>query len=201
MLATKINNHVQAALARLLQQYKGQPRIEAMISSFVEQIQDIENAMFDLDAGRQIANAVGAQLDGIGEIVGFPRNGLDDMTYLVFLYGKIGENTSDTTKDKIINIALLVFISNFVLMDEIPPAAVGLEIGSPGLDPSLFVLATELVAKSLGGGIGLGFLATYDSDDNFSYLEAPDGGDGYADLSIPDSGGTLATLVYNNMST
>lgn len=201
MLATKITTHVQDALKRLLQQYKGQPRITAILTSFVDQIQDLENAVYDLDAGRQIQNAIGAQLDGIGEIVGIERNGLDDQTYLVFIYGKIGENTSDTTKDKIIAITLLVFISNFVLMDEIPPAAIGLEVGSPGLNPELFELATTLIAKSLGGGIGLGFLATYDSDDNFSYLEAPDGGDGYADLDVPDSGGTLATLVYNNLAT
>ena len=60
-MATKINDHIQQALDRLLEQYRNKPRIEGLISCFTEQIQDLEDVIFDLPEDLTIETAVGVQ--------------------------------------------------------------------------------------------------------------------------------------------
>ncbi|MCK4960818.1 MAG: DUF2612 domain-containing protein, partial [Planctomycetes bacterium] len=64
----------------------GLNNIKKILKSFIEQVQDIEDSaqpFFDL---LEIATQTGAQLDGIGEIVGQPREFFDDVTYRQLLF-------------------------------------------------------------------------------------------------------------------
>jgi len=200
LLATQITNHVQAALNRLLQQYKGQPNLAALITAFVDQIQDLEDAVFSLDAGRQLANAVGAQLDGIGQLVGANRNGLSDAEFLLEILGTIASNTSDTTIAKVAAITYIFFNPDSVILDEIFPAAIGLQLGSPTIDPNLFDIAISLLQNALGAGIGIGYVSTYVQDESFCTLGCPAGGKGFTRVGDPPgTGGIFARVVYNNL--
>jgi len=145
MLTTKINNHTEAALARLLQQYKGQPQLASLITGFVDQFQDLEDAIYSLDEGRQLAFAYGKQLDGIGELVGIQRNGLSDLEYLIFILGTIAENFSNTTLPTILNIANTIFEPAVLTLKEMFPAEVGIGIGgsATGLGPGQAIRGGE----------------------------------------------------------
>lgn len=164
MLATKITNHIQQAIDRLAEQYKYQPGIVGFYTALIQQIQDLENAGYDLDAGRQIWDgtttpAVGAQLDALGTIVGIARNGLTDQQYILFLFGKIGENYSDTTTSTIITIAQYLFETQIILLYEEFQAGVGIEVIGTPLPSQLWPLAIGLIQASLGAGIKIKFFA------------------------------------------
>lgn len=201
MLATQIQTHIADALNRLMQQYRGQPNIAGLYTSFVQQIQDLENAIFALDAGRQLFDgasspAVGQQLDEIGTIVGISRNGLSDAEYLLFIFGKIAENFSDTTIPTILNIIGYVFQAEQVLLQEIYPAGIAIQmIGSP-INPSLYVIAKSLVQSALGAGIGIVFAGASPNLNVFRF-EAPDTTaiNGFGDVNNPSVGGIFIGLI------
>jgi hypothetical protein len=201
MLATKITNHVQQALQRLLQQYKGKARIEGFYTSFVEQIQDLEDAIYALDAGRQLYNgtstpAVGEQLDQIGTIVGISRNGLSDAEYLLFIFGKIAENFSDSTIPTILSVIGYVFQAPEVKIQEVYPAGIAIEIlGSP-IDPSLYDIAIGLVQAALGAGVSIVFAAVSPTVNTFRF-ESSDttSANGWGDVNNPATGGVFSGLI------
>ena len=223
MLATKITTHVQDALARLMTQYQlikqqytlqlysapGAPIEVSSFSAFIatnaDQIQLLENAFYALNEGRQLFNgttypAVGAQLDGIGTIVGVARNGLGDAEYLVFILGTIAENFSDTTIHAVSNVVSLLYQTPSLLLFEFFPAEVAIEIPNTSpLQSSLYSLVNSIIQASLGAGIGLGFTALYNPSNAFQFTKVggPQVGGGFGKLSA-SGGGEFAKLIYNN---
>lgn len=169
MIVTKITTHVTDAQARLLQQYKGKPRIQGLLQALVNQIQDLEDSTFAIDAGRQLINAQGIQLDGIGQIVGINRNGLSDAVYLLFIYGKIGENFSDGTIPALLTIIQNLFRAASLIFQDVYPAGVSVQVLGTPLDPSLYSLAISLVKSSLGAGIKLTFIGGSPTTDVFRF--------------------------------
>lgn len=223
MLATEITTHIADALARMLQQYKAIPpqfnlpitsvpnttipvsRFSSLIVVNADQFQDLENATFSLDAGRQLFNgtiypAVGAQLDGIGELVGISRNGLIDAEYLVFILGTIAENYSDTTIAAVTNVVTLLFQVSTVISLEFFPAEMAFELPkSSPLQAFLYPIVSNIVQKTLGAGIGLGFLALYPTlPFQFTYVGGPKVGGGFGSTLDPSAGGGFAGNIYNN---
>ena len=208
MLVTKDNNHVQEALDRLLQQYKGLPLMTGLITAFVQQIQALENAAYPINEGRQLWNgttypAIGAQLDGIGSLVGISRNGLDDAEYLVFILGTIAENFSDTTLPTITNIINIFFEPQQMVVSENWPAELGVGIAGSSLDPSLYLTVAKIIQASMGAGIKLGYIATFPNTKAFKYSNALGGPSfvgaaGYDNATSPGAGGAYAGVIYNN---
>ena len=201
MLAPKITTHIQDALNRLLEQYKGRPLIAGFYTSFVEQIQDLEDAIFALDAGRQLYNGTstpsfGEQLDQIGTIVGISRNGLSDAEYLLFIFGKIAENFSDSTIPTILNVIGYVFQAPQVKIQELYPAGIAIEVlGSP-IDPSLYPIAIGLVQAALGAGIELVFSAVAPTTNVFRFFASDTtAANGFGDVNVPGSGGVFIGLI------
>lgn len=198
MLATRITDHVQAALGRLMQQYRGRVRMEGTVTALVQQVQDLEDAIFSLNAGRQFYNgtAVGQQLDNVGELVGIKRNGLTDAEYLLFIFGKIASDYSDSTVSAVLNVVGYLFQAEIVLIQEVYPAGLCVEaIGTP-LDPSLYSTAVALVRGAVGAGIGLVFVGGSASTHVFRF-DGPtiDGAiNGFGDLNDPSVGGVFISL-------
>ena len=93
----------------LIEQFKGKPNIEALVTVIGKQFNDIAAFFRQLNDERSINTAVGKQLDRVGDIVVLSRNDaarLDgrvqaaDMTdeeYRKYLIYKILRNTSDCT--------------------------------------------------------------------------------------------------------
>ena len=82
--------------------------VEKFIAALVAGLQDIEDAMLAILAQRLIDNAIGAQLDLIGRVVGQKRLGLSDADYRRYLRARISVNRSSGTMPEIIAIARLV---------------------------------------------------------------------------------------------
>lgn len=99
----------------LLEQFRGKPYIEALVEVIAEQFQDVFDFFDQLRTERDVKNAVGKQLDNVGDIVvlnrieaaqlagdPIPYDVLDDETYRQYLIYKILKNTCDCTYPEII---------------------------------------------------------------------------------------------------
>lgn len=90
------DDHSPLGLARLIWQYRGeQPRLQAFLEAFLDEVQSIENAAFQVLTGVWPWTAIGNQLDVIGRIVVQPRYGMVDDEYRVFILGRIFVNKGD----------------------------------------------------------------------------------------------------------
>lgn len=151
----QINTHAEDAKARLLFQYQGKVNIEALLDSLGgQQIQDLENILFDIDTRLDIDNSEGVQLDSIGTIVGQSRNGQDDATYRLFLKAKAGVNVSEGDVERVLSVWKIITGGTIVQVIDQYPAAIELfsDVPVPGeLEVEAFALMQEVV----GAGISI----------------------------------------------
>lgn len=132
MNVTQITTHVADAKARLIQQYKSKPRLEALISALSgEQIQALEDAAYAMRNRLNIDLSSGAQLDGIGAIVGQAREGRDDATYRLWIKARIGVNVSEGDIERVISIWKLLSGGTAVQLIEVFPAEIALYTNAP----------------------------------------------------------------------
>lgn len=103
-MITQKFTHVSEAIAKLIQQFKGKVNTEAFISIVAGQIQELENAFFEVLDETDIEVSVGEQLDGFGRFINLPRNGMSDTVYRAFLKAKRLVVRSTTTIEEIIAI-------------------------------------------------------------------------------------------------
>ena len=152
-MITQITTHVEDAKARLLFQYQGKANIEALISSLSsEQIQDLEDVLFDISTRLNIDTSVGVQLNNIGVIIGQPRNGQNDATYRLFLKGKAGRNVSEGDIERVLSIWKIITGGSVVQVIEIFPANIELFSDIPVPD-ALASDAFDLMQDVVGAGI------------------------------------------------
>jgi hypothetical protein len=109
MAFAQVTDHVAQALAALAEQYKGKPRVEALLTAFVNQVQKAEDGLWTLWSGRQFGASAGAAfLDVCGRIVGEPRSGRSDASYLIALRARILLNVSSGTIEELYAIFALL---------------------------------------------------------------------------------------------
>ena len=153
MTVAQITDHTEAAKARLLQQYKGKANIEALLDSLGgQQIQDLEDILFDINSRLDIDTSVGVQLDNIGVIVGQPRSGKDDATYRIFLKAKAGRNVSEGDIERVISVWKIITGGAVIQVIELFPAEVELFSDVPvpdALASDAFNLMQDVVAAGV----------------------------------------------------
>lgn len=202
MLVTKIDSYVADGLNRLLQQYRGKSKIEGFYTAFLQQFQALEDGAYPVAAGREIWNgigtpAIGEQLDNIGVLVGIDRNGLSDEEYILFIFGKIAQNNSETTITDVLNVVGYLFQAPTVIIQEIFPAGVAIEIVGTPIAPRLYPIAKQLIKASLGAGIELIFAAVTPAPYAFRFAYPGVNGalEGFGDLLNPSIGGVFVGLI------
>lgn len=168
MTSTHKTTHAAEALARLIERLKGQPRIAAIIEAFSAQTQGQEDSGWQLKVSRWVSSAAGAQLDGIGEIVGEPRSGKGDDIYRTYLTARILVNLSSGTADELLALALLLTSTGSSTLHEYYPAALLIDIGYESLDLTDPLLA--ILAQAKVGGVRLQLqYSTTDDDEAFTF--------------------------------
>jgi hypothetical protein len=221
---TKITDHVAQALKRLLYQYRALPAsyevplavtggtvnasaLGAVLAVIVDQIQDIENGLFSVDEGRMYFDGVtfpaeGAQLDGLGDLLGIERNGLTDEVYRLFITAKIAEDNSSGTVEELLFLVRLLFQSPLIQMFEAFPAEVRFHLTSAILDPTLYIAAQEMIRRSMPAGVLLGGITVTSATSVFMFSDkdGPSVGGGFGDANntaplYQESGGWFASLI------
>ena len=128
---------------------------------------------YSLIVERYVDTAIGAQLDGIGRVVGEVRAGKDDTDYRIAIKGRITRNRSNSRTEDLYALFLLLLPGfSFKLQDGPGPAAFQFQIVTalpvaPGV-PSPDVLNAQL-QDAKGGGIGASMLfSQFDEANTFT---------------------------------
>jgi hypothetical protein len=128
--------HVTEALANLLEQFRDKTSVERFLDIYIRQVADLERVFFELAELRFLDTAEGAQLDGIGQIVGEARQSRADPEYRIALSVRITLNLSQGLREDIIEIILgILGPSTTVEIEEYYPAAFLARILDP-IDPA-----------------------------------------------------------------
>lgn len=193
---TKIDNHVELALERRLEQYIGKENIKHLIEIEAESYQELEDVFFDLLTKRlDIDVAEGVQLDNIGGLVGQERLGFDDIFYRILIKARIGINVSNGEAERIINTTKLLTKAKFVHYMNQKNAEVA--VGSDGvINPLSVEFLISNLQKVVMGGVRVNYLAIYSPDEAFAF-DGPNqktAGMGYGDMNDSSVGGKQATL-------
>jgi len=104
---TSLGSNTTQAEELLLGQYKDSEVLKALLGSYAAQLDALQTATLEVHYERWISNAVGIQLDVIGNIVVEPRNGRDDDDYRRAIQSRILVNKSNGKIEELINIALV----------------------------------------------------------------------------------------------
>ena len=123
---TPITTHETDAKARLIQQFKGKARIEALLDAVDEQVQAYEDQIGPLSDVLDIDAMGGVNLDNIGNIVSQDREGRSDANYRVAIREKISANVSSGTPDQVIGIFEFITGSTTIDFIELFPAGFGI---------------------------------------------------------------------------
>jgi hypothetical protein len=167
----KITDHADQGVFKFLEQFKEQPALEALARSYLNRIQELEDAIWEVILIRGIEESEGVNLDAIGNIVGRPRLGLGDVDYRVALRAQIRINRSSGTPEDMIAVTKLSITANqlFTFAEAIP-ATVVIEI----LDQVLFniLVLFDNLLRTKAGGVRLYLLySTVPIDDDFTFSE------------------------------
>ncbi len=136
---------MEAGLARLITRWNADenPNLAGLLASYLEQVQDLEDAIWKVLIGRMPDYAEGASLDMLGKIVGERRNGALDEAFRTRIKARIAVNQSFGRPADIIGVLRIVdsvafhltefdAASFFVTYDE-PPTTSGIGAELPGI--------------------------------------------------------------------
>ena len=153
MNVTQITTHSEDAKNRLLFQFQGKPNIEGLLDSLGgQQIQDLEDILFDISTRLDIDVSIGVQLDNIGKIIGQARSGQNDETYRLFLKAKAGRNVSEGDIERVISVWKIITGGSLIQVVESYPAEIELFSDIPVSDelaPAAFSLMQDVVAAGV----------------------------------------------------
>ena len=171
---------VEVGLRRLLQQFQGLVPgiIEGFVRACLEEVQELEDASYDVLVLSLLENAEGAQLDQWGELVDEPRDGLADDEYRNIISARLLMNRFDTDDtlgplEVLIRVTTLATGARRVTVREVHPAALRIyyEVVAP-LSDSARSRAARLIRK-VSAGVRVSWIAEAPLD-YFGFDSDPD---------------------------
>jgi hypothetical protein len=207
-----ILNHEEEGLDRLLSQFGSSILLQGTIASFIRGYQILEDVFWDVHYLRQLDLAEGAQLDGVGSIVGRSRRGWDDVKYYLRIIGQIGINTSKGLPEQMIWLFNLLTGSTHTIFMAHPVAEIWM-MGNVPITTLIEILSDGDCEDSttddwlpINGAIlskdnitpiegSLSLRVEYDDSLDFVIGPAPMTGSGFGDLLDPLVGGGWVDLL------
>lgn len=171
-MADLITTHAADALARLPESRKGKDNLAHLISTMGIQVQELEQALYELLTERQIDTAVGVQLDAIGEIVGQPRAGESDDDYRRMVRARIAANNSEGRVADFIRVTRAVINDATLAVRPAPgyPAAMVIHVEAGILSDAAAQILIELLRDTRAGGVRvLAHYLTAEPEDSFTF--------------------------------
>lgn len=153
-------NVVARGVSRLLFTFRDKPRIVALLTSYLEEIQELEDALFAIWADRLLrgGSLTTEILDFIGKIVGQQREGFDNDTYALLISARIQANRSNGTRAQLIKITSLLVPNTQILFYQFnPQSELIIPFGPVGFDPYLIARSFLLVAAAAGEKLMFGW--------------------------------------------
>jgi hypothetical protein len=163
-LPEQVTQHVETATLELVRPFWGLPRIASLLASFTEQIQALEDDLFQIMIDRELPEADLVRLKVLGRIIGQPRFGLSEEAYRTVLEARGLANVSKgTARDVRAAIDVLLGGPNEYLLTEVGDATLFLSVLSEITAEQLKML-TLVLPDVRAAGVGFQVLATSDAD-------------------------------------
>lgn len=157
----------------LLEQFRGKPNTEVLVSALSRQLQEVFRAFDDLKEKRSIDEAEGVQLDGIGDIVVLDRSraraleaeyrqneALDDERFRDYLKYKIFLNTNTCTYKDVIKALKMFWDLTPLYYSEDPNEPATMIFRTPTVPPEIDTSKLLNVPAIKAGGVRLRLEAT-----------------------------------------
>ena len=112
-----ISNRVARAKEFLLTQFKDQPNINLLVDVLVSELQELENALTDMQDARTLKNGYGTWLDEIGKKLRISRGSYNDNDYKTAMKIVMAKKTASATSEDIIRIVSLLTGDNDVRLE------------------------------------------------------------------------------------
>lgn len=109
-------NTVEEATDRLTSMFAESENLQKLVKMFVQELQEVEDALNTLSNSKDIDNISGIWLDYIGKIVNEPRKGREDKDYRPALKLRIAINTANGTHKDVYDIVLAYTKSSKVVL-------------------------------------------------------------------------------------
>jgi hypothetical protein len=113
----KVSDRVERAKAFLLSQFKDMPNINALVDVLVTEIQELENALADMQDARTLKGSYGVFLDEIGRQLKVDRGNYADDDYKTAIKIAMAKKTSSATTEDILYIVNLLTNDDAVRME------------------------------------------------------------------------------------
>lgn len=195
-MITLITNHIEQAKDRLREQYKGKPTIEALITAWVGQVQELEEILTDLSTYRSISSAYGIQLDLLGELLNKPRNGRSDADYKILLLAKVAKNISRGTPEDVIAVfKILTSSARVQLGDGFLGETYLLADHALSQSEVNFILQEMLYVDS--AAVRIQGVGSFDPPDSFA-MNGTNIAKGFSSIYDVTKGGKFATIKLRN---
>lgn len=116
----------------------------------VDQLQELEDAFYDLLVMRWLSTAEGEQLDAIGQVVGLLRSGMPDEEFRASLSVQIRKNLSQGEPETLIEVLRVTTASTVVELREPTPARVVMDFNGEPIH-TIWKLLTVMDGLAAGG--------------------------------------------------
>ena len=120
LLASEKTDVLLTAVALFTEKYKNKPKLTGLLGSYINRIQELETAIWEVIDERILSSAVGVQLDKIGAIVGRSRTSIVDDEYRTAIQAQIRINISQGTIDDLLQLALLITANTVEITENFP---------------------------------------------------------------------------------
>lgn len=200
MTIEQITDHAERAKARLPHFVRDSANLKALLDIAAEGTQALETTLHDLLTKRAIKKAEDAQLDGIGGILGLPREvGQTDSPYRSALQAQAAKLMLSGEPEAVIVAYKTMWAANKVYLAEFPPAKVELtatlEIDEQEADTDAQIKAA--MGLVCAGGIGKFFQTV--EEPAFFFGDAADADPVDGNLPTSDAGlGGLAEFMLGD---
>lgn len=166
-------DHEPRGIARLIDRYR-YPRTSALLGSWLAEVQEAEDALWQLLVERSLHTAVGAQLDVLGAIVGQPRQGRDDATYRLWIAARNMVSRSSGTTSELLAIARQIMPPGTVArLEEYYPAAAVMRFEGGALTLTLGYHIAHMLRAAKAAGVLLQTTWPAEPDTTFTFAPTP----------------------------
>jgi len=191
--------HREDGYLTLAPPYLGKPRIATVLLAILTEVQEIECAVQDMNAIRQIDGADDTRLTVLGRLVGQANLGWPTETYRSILRARIGANRSNGKPKDILRVAHLLLDAAGQIADlrlEFPgQATLGLRQNNQFLGQRAAV--DEILPDTRGGGVQFFFYFSETTSNRFRFRAAassPAGTHGFGGVTNPGNGGVFTNV-------
>ena len=154
----------------LVEQYELSSDMRGSIQAFASEVQELEDAGQELLFNRSLNNAVGVQLDGVGEIVGETRQGRSDDDYRAGIRFRIFINKSSGEIETLGLFVIYLTGGTFAQIIEHYPAKVEIIFNAISIPANMHQLVNDVAAA------GVGILLTWQTSGGFAFGFDGEGG-------------------------